>query len=224
MRAYYYTFMSVAFPLGNNDGVDRVASYRNQRNGLVQVSFTGWTPSASSNNDRRNDDSSLDEAGGNGNNVQPPSSSPLFRDVSLIMKRVQFQKAVPIKIKAIHGCSPDAFTGKIISPLVRPLMSFHSTSRIRIHYGMSTLLTCFVCVCLFFVVITTNMTWLPTPRTLQRLMLLSKCNGPHLQIQYELLKYGIPPTACPVEHNGSGGRNVGDCWTNQYQKDWVKEL
>ena len=160
MRVYYYTFMSVAFPLGN-DGVDRVASHRNQRNGLVQVTFTGWTPSAGSNESSSSSNNRSDDAAGDVQmqSASSPSSSPLLRDVSLIMKRIQFQKAAPIKVNAIHGCSPDPFVGKIISPIVRPLLSFHSSSRIRIHYGMYT---CTLPTCLFvcFVLRCNRLTWL----------------------------------------------------------------
>ena len=97
------------------------AASRNQRNGLVSVTFTGTTPGSN--------------AGASSDAESPHHLSPILRDLQLVTKKAKFQNCLPIKFVAIHACVPNSAVVRVITPIVRPMLSFHKSSRIRIHSG-----------------------------------------------------------------------------------------
>ena len=138
----------------------------------------------------------------------------------LLQEKNRLQSSMPIKVACQHACTNDPFIGLLVKAC-KPFMSTRLMSRTRIHCGK------FCCFCFFFssnVVMASARVYFTGLSSLKLLTLDIDCCpflfesiilGNHLETQYELLSFGFPLIALPVD-------STGTC-TTEFHELWIKK-
>ena len=120
----------------------------------------------------------------------------------------RLHSALPVKVAANHACSDDPIV-RTMFQICRPFFSLERLSRMRIHMGKFTAF-CADGVSITSLVMSSSLLYLRFCFVLH----MSKKGG-HLEVQYELLSYGIPLAALPVNADGVGSRAYNCRWLQE---------